>query len=54
VIPPLWEALLRDYAVKYWWLAILANLIVGVSLALPLFLPFRETSKIPQNRRRNA
>ena len=25
-----------------WWLAILANLTVGVSLALPLFLFFRE------------
>jgi hypothetical protein len=34
----------RKRAIKYWWLAILANLTVGVSLALPLFLLLREVS----------
>jgi hypothetical protein len=34
----------RKRAVKFWWLAILANLTVGVSLALPLFLLLREIS----------
>jgi hypothetical protein len=27
----------RQRQIKYWWLAILANLTVGVSLTLPLF-----------------
>lgn len=45
---------LRVHPVKYWWLAILANLIVGVSLALPLFLLLRESSKIPEKRKRHG
>jgi hypothetical protein len=32
----------RKLPMKAWWLAILANLTVGVSLALPLFLLLRE------------
>jgi len=32
----------RKLTIKAWWLAILANLTVGVSLALPLFLLLRE------------
>lgn len=32
----------RQRPIKFWWLAILANLTVGVSLALPLFLLLRE------------
>ncbi len=34
----------RKHAIRYWWLAIIANLTVGVSLALPLFLLLREIS----------
>ncbi len=33
---------IRKRAIKYWWLSILANLVMGVSLALPLFLLLRE------------
>jgi hypothetical protein len=32
----------RRRPVKLWWLGILANLAVGVSLGLPLFLLLRE------------
>jgi hypothetical protein len=32
----------RKRSVKLWWLCILANLAVGVSLGLPLFLLLRE------------
>lgn len=32
----------RKRCIKFWWLSILANLVVGVSLALPLFLLLRE------------
>ena len=32
----------RKRSIKFWWLSILANLTVGVSLALPLFLLLRE------------
>jgi len=32
----------RKRAVKFWWLCIIANLAVGVSLGLPLFLLLRE------------
>lgn len=34
----------RRYQVRGWWWSILANLLVGVSLALPLFLYLRERS----------
>ncbi len=34
----------RTRKIAKWWLAILANLAVGVSLALPLFLLLREQS----------
>lgn len=34
----------RKRAIKYWWLSIIANLLVGVSLALPLFLLLREAT----------
>jgi hypothetical protein len=37
-----------------WWLVILANLVVGVSLALPLFLLLREMSAIPERRKRHG
>jgi hypothetical protein len=33
---------LRKRHIKNWWLAIIGNLAVGVSLALPLFLLLRE------------
>jgi len=45
---------LRKRPIKYWWLAVLANLVVGVSLALPLFLLLRELSKIPEKRKRHG
>ena len=32
----------RKRRIKLWWLAIVANLVVGVSLGLPLFLLLRE------------
>ena len=44
----------RKRPIKYWWLAILANLAVGLSLALPLFLLMRELSKTPEKRRRHG
>ncbi|MCA1746279.1 MAG: DUF2834 domain-containing protein [Bacteroidales bacterium] len=44
----------RKRPIKYWWLAILANLAVGLSLALPLFLLLREMSKVPEKRKRHG
>ena len=35
----------RKRPVKGWWLAIVANLLVGLSLALPLFLLLRERAR---------
>jgi len=35
----------RKRPIKLWWLCIIANLAVGVSLALPLFLLLREVEK---------
>lgn len=32
----------RKRPIKFWWLSIIANLTVGVSLGLPLFLLLRE------------
>jgi hypothetical protein len=34
---------MRKRSIKLWWVCIIANLAVGVSLALPLFLLLRET-----------
>jgi hypothetical protein len=34
----------RKRQVKLWWLSVLANLAVGVSLALPLFLLLRQVA----------
>jgi hypothetical protein len=34
----------RKISVRLWWLCILANLTVGVSLGLPLFLLLRENA----------
>ncbi|HUM28072.1 MAG TPA: DUF2834 domain-containing protein [Anaerolineales bacterium] len=34
----------RKRSIPFWWLAIVANLTVGVSLGLPLFLLLREIS----------
>jgi hypothetical protein len=33
---------IRKRSIKLWWICIIANLMVGVSLALPLFLLLRE------------
>ena len=44
----------RKRAIKYWWLAIIANVAVGLSLALPLFLLLCETSKNPEKRKRHG
>lgn len=44
----------RKRPIQYWWLAILANLAVGLSLALPLFLLMRELSKTPERRKRHG
>ena len=33
---------IRKRSIKHWWVCIIANLAVGVSLALPLFLLLRE------------
>jgi hypothetical protein len=41
----LWVLIFRETrarSIKYWWLCIVANLVVGVSLGLPLFLLLRE------------
>jgi Terpene cyclase DEP1 len=35
----------RKRKIKLWWLSIIANLLVGVSLGFPLFLLLREFSK---------
>ena len=45
---------LRKGPIRYWWLAIIANLAVGLSLALPLFLLLRELSKVPEKRKRHG
>lgn len=45
---------IRTRRIKYWWLAILANFLVGLSLALPLFLWLRETSGNSEKRKRHA
>jgi hypothetical protein len=34
---------MRKRSINFWWVCIIANLAVGVSLALPLFLLLRET-----------
>jgi hypothetical protein len=44
----------REHPIKNWWLPILANLAVGLSLALPLFLLLRELSKAPEKRKRHG
>lgn len=43
---------LRQRTIRYWWLAIVANLVVGLSLGLPLFLLLRELSMEPQKKKR--
>lgn len=45
---------LRKRPILNWWLAIIGNLVVGVSLALPLFLLLREMSKEPDKRKRHV
>lgn len=35
----------RLYTMRFWWLAIVASLIVGLSCALPLFLYLREPAR---------
>lgn len=45
---------LRKRTIRYWWLAIIANLGVGLSLGLPLFLLLRELSKEPEKRKRHV
>ncbi len=43
----LWLFIYREsqkYQIKTWWIAIIANLTVGISLALPLFLYWRESA----------
>jgi hypothetical protein len=44
----------RKRRIKYWWLPILANVAVGLSLALPLFLLMRELSEVPEKRKRHV
>ncbi len=44
----------RKRQIQYWWLAPIANLAVGLSLALPLFLLLREMSKTPEKRKRHV
>jgi hypothetical protein len=44
----------RQRPIKNWWLAIVGNLVVGVSLALPLFLLLREISRKPEKRKRHV
>lgn len=44
----------RKRPIPYWWLAILATLLVGLSLALPLFLLLREISNTPEKRKRHG
>jgi len=43
----------RKRTIKFWWLAIIANVAVGLSLGLPLFLLLREISKEPEKRKRH-
>src|SRR5437588_6986454 len=41
----LWVFMFREagkQSIRLWWICIIANLVVGVSLALPLFLLLRE------------
>lgn len=45
---------LRKRPIRYWWLAIIANVGVGLSLGLPLFLLLREISKEPEKRKRHV
>lgn len=45
---------LRKRPIKNWWLAIIGNLVVGVSLALPLFLLLRELSREPEKRKKHV
>ncbi len=45
---------LRKRPIQNWWLAIIANLVVGVSLALPLFLLLRELAKEPEKRKKHV
>ena len=45
---------LRKRTIRYWWLAIIANVGVGLSLGLPLFLLLREISKEPEKRKRHV
>jgi hypothetical protein len=40
----------RKRPIKYWWLAIIANVGVGLSLGLPLFLLLRELAVEPEKR----
>ena len=40
-----------ERTIKFWWLPILANVAVGLSLALPLFLLLREQSKEQEKER---
>jgi len=42
----------RKRTIRYWWLAIIANVGVGLSLGLPLFLLLREISKEPEKKRK--
>ena len=45
---------LRKRTIRYWWLAIIANLGIGLSLGFPLFLLLREISKEPEKRKRHV
>jgi len=45
---------LRKRAIRFWWLSIVANLGVGLSLGLPLFLLLREISKEPEKRKKHV
>jgi hypothetical protein len=44
----------RKRKIRYWWLAIIANVGVGLSLGLPLFLFLREISDEPEKRKRHV
>lgn len=39
----------RKHKIKFWWLSIIANLLVGVSLGLPLFLLLQEIAMEKEN-----
>ncbi|MGD8406139.1 MAG: DUF2834 domain-containing protein [Anaerolineales bacterium] len=45
---------LRQRSIKYWWLAIIANVGVGLSLGLPLFLLLRELAIETEKRKRHV